>query len=38
MLARYGDRNVRYLLGDVRNKTRLAWACQGADVIATPRP
>lgn len=33
MLARYGDRNVRYLLGDVRNKTRLARACQGADVI-----
>ncbi|MCB1014237.1 MAG: UDP-N-acetylglucosamine 4,6-dehydratase (inverting) [Acidimicrobiales bacterium] len=33
MLARHGDRNVRYLLGDVRNKTRLARACQGADVI-----
>lgn len=33
MLARYGDRSVRYLLGDVRNKTRLARACQGADLI-----
>lgn len=33
MLARHGDRNVRYLLGDVRNKTRLARACQGADII-----
>ena len=33
MLARHGDRNIRYLLGDVRNKTRLARACQGADVI-----
>ena len=33
MRARFGDRQLRYLLGDVRNKTRLARACQGADII-----
>ena len=33
MRARYGDRQVRYVLGDIRNKTRMARACQGADII-----
>jgi UDP-N-acetylglucosamine 4,6-dehydratase len=33
MRARFGDRQVRYMLGDIRNKTRMARACQGADII-----
>ncbi len=33
MRARFGDRQVRYMLGDIRNKTRMSRACQGADVI-----
>lgn len=33
MQARFGDRQLRYLIGDVRNRTRMARACQGADVV-----
>ena len=33
MRARFGDRQVRYMLGDIRNKTRMARACQGADIV-----
>lgn len=33
MRARFGDRQLRYVLGDIRNKTRMARACQGADII-----
>src|SRR5690606_25331514 len=33
MLTRHGNRNVRYLLGDARNKPRLARTCQGAHII-----
>jgi UDP-N-acetylglucosamine 4,6-dehydratase len=33
MRGRFGDRQVRYMLGDIRNKTRMARACQGADIV-----
>ena len=33
MRAKFGDRQVRYMLGDIRNKTRMARACQGADIV-----
>jgi UDP-N-acetylglucosamine 4,6-dehydratase/5-epimerase len=33
MEARFGNRHVRYFLGDVRNKTRLARAMQGCDFV-----
>ena len=32
MQARFGDAQVRYMLGDIRNRTRMARACQGVDV------
>jgi UDP-N-acetylglucosamine 4,6-dehydratase len=31
--ARFGDRQVRYLIGDVRDRARLQRAAQGADLI-----
>jgi UDP-N-acetylglucosamine 4,6-dehydratase/5-epimerase len=33
MNSRFGDAQIRYFIGDVRNKTRLARATQGADVV-----
>ncbi len=33
MRGRYGDRNVRYLIGDVRDRSRMARAAMGCDVI-----
>jgi UDP-N-acetylglucosamine 4,6-dehydratase len=30
---RFGDRNVRYFIGDVRNRARLSRAVQGADFV-----
>jgi UDP-N-acetylglucosamine 4,6-dehydratase len=33
MNARFGDAQIRYFIGDVRNKTRLARATQGADIV-----
>ena len=34
MQARFGDRdNVRYFVGDIRNRSRLARAMRGADVV-----
>src|SRR5688572_8755703 len=30
---RFGDTNVRYMVGDVRNRTRMARAVQGCDVV-----
>lgn len=33
MRSRYGDRNVRYLIGDVRDRSRMSRAAQGCDVI-----
>jgi UDP-N-acetylglucosamine 4,6-dehydratase len=31
--ARFGDRNLRYFIGDIRNRGRLTRAAEGADVI-----
>lgn len=33
MQRRWGDRNVRYLLGDVRDRSRMLRAVQGVDVL-----
>ena len=33
MNERFGDAQLRYFIGDVRNKTRLARATQGADIV-----
>ena len=33
MNARFGDAQIRYFIGDVRNKTRLTRATQGADIV-----
>ncbi len=33
MRARFGERNVRYLIGDVRDRSRMSRAAQGCDVI-----
>ena len=33
MRKRFGDAQVRYMLGDIRNRARMARACQGVDVI-----
>jgi UDP-N-acetylglucosamine 4,6-dehydratase/5-epimerase len=33
MRARLGDRQVRYMIGDIRNRARMARACQGVDVV-----
>jgi UDP-N-acetylglucosamine 4,6-dehydratase len=33
MRARYNDHRLRFFIGDVRNKTRLARAMQGADIV-----
>lgn len=33
MRARFGDKQVRYLIGDVRDKDRLRRAAQGADIV-----
>ena len=33
MNERFGDTQLRYFIGDVRNKTRLARATQGADIV-----
>ena len=33
MKARFGDDQVRYMLGDIRNRSRMARACQGVDVV-----
>jgi len=33
MRARFGDKQVRYLIGDVRDKDRLFRAAQGADIL-----
>src|SRR5688572_31871655 len=30
---RFGDTNVRYMVGDVRNRTRMARAVQGCDFV-----
>lgn len=31
--ARHGDRNLRYLIGDVRDRPRMTRAAQGADIL-----
>jgi UDP-N-acetylglucosamine 4,6-dehydratase len=31
--AKYGDRQVRYLIGDVRDRSRMTRAVQGADIV-----
>jgi UDP-N-acetylglucosamine 4,6-dehydratase len=31
--ARYGDSNLRYLIGDVRDRSRMTRAAQGVDII-----
>ena len=33
MRARFGDDQVRYMIGDIRNRARMARACQGADIV-----
>lgn len=33
MRTRFGDEKVRYFIGDIRNKTRLLRATQGADIV-----
>ncbi len=33
MRKRFGDGQVRYMLGDIRNRARMARACQGVDII-----
>ncbi len=33
MRARFGDDRMRYMIGDIRNRARMARACQGVDVI-----
>jgi UDP-N-acetylglucosamine 4,6-dehydratase len=33
LAKRFGDRQLRYFIGDVRNRSRLARAAQGADII-----
>jgi len=33
MRARFGDGRMRYMLGDIRNRARMARACQGVDII-----
>ena len=33
MLARFGDEQLRFFIGDIRNKTRLLRATQGADIV-----
>jgi UDP-N-acetylglucosamine 4,6-dehydratase/5-epimerase len=33
MKARFGDEQVRYMLGDIRNRARMARACQGVDIV-----
>ena len=33
MRERFGDRQLRYMIGDIRNRTRMSRACQGVDVI-----
>lgn len=37
MRARYGDRNLRFLIGDVRDRLRMSRAAQGCDTSCTPR-
>jgi UDP-N-acetylglucosamine 4,6-dehydratase len=31
--AQYGDRQIRYLIGDVRDRSRMTRAVQGADIV-----
>jgi len=33
MRAKFGEKNVRYLIGDVRDRARMSRAAQGADII-----
>jgi len=33
MQKRWGDRNLRYFLGDVRDRSRMSRAAQGADIL-----
>jgi UDP-N-acetylglucosamine 4,6-dehydratase len=33
MQKKWGDRNLRYLLGDVRDRSRMSRAAQGADIL-----
>jgi UDP-N-acetylglucosamine 4,6-dehydratase (inverting) len=33
MRARFGDDGVRYMIGDLRNRTRMSRACQGVDIV-----
>jgi len=33
MLKRFGDRQLRYFIGDIRNRSRLSRATQGADIV-----
>lgn len=33
MRARFGERNVRYLIGDVRDRARMSRAAQGCDIV-----
>jgi UDP-N-acetylglucosamine 4,6-dehydratase/5-epimerase len=33
MRARLGDHQVRYMIGDIRNRARMARACQGVDIV-----
>jgi UDP-N-acetylglucosamine 4,6-dehydratase len=33
MRARYGDRNLRFLIGDVRDRLRMSRAAQGCDIV-----
>src|SRR5262245_40942435 len=33
MKARFGEKQVRYMIGDIRNRARMARACQGVDVV-----
>lgn len=33
MRAKYGDRQIRYLIGDVRDRSRMSRAAQGADIV-----
>jgi UDP-N-acetylglucosamine 4,6-dehydratase len=33
MQARFGTKQVRYMLGDIRNRARMARACQGVDIV-----
>src|SRR5688572_14819558 len=31
--ARFGDGQLRYMIGDIRNRQRMSRACQGADLV-----